>query len=85
MVAVVQLTLLVPELKDFEFPSLVEKPAGVPMRVTVPLSLKSETVIVNVLPDITVPESAPDCETVTLAAPAEPLNKIKEIKANART
>jgi hypothetical protein len=68
MTAVVQLTLVVPELNDFNVPSPDEKPAGVSVSVTVPLSLRSETVMMNELPCMIVPESAPDWETVTVAA-----------------
>jgi hypothetical protein len=68
MLAVVQLTLVVPELNAFDVPSSVENPVGVSIKLTVPLSLRPETVIVNALPFIMVPESAPDCVTATVAA-----------------
>jgi hypothetical protein len=68
MLAVVQVTVLVPSLKDLDVPSPEEKPVGVSTSVTVPLFSRPETVIVKAVPFISVPLSAPDWETVTVAA-----------------
>ena len=66
--AVVHVTLAVPSENDFDVPSSLENPEGRSIRLTEPEPDSPETCMLNVLPFITVPVSAPDCDTVAVAA-----------------